>query len=242
MELEAVVADLVQKVERHFYGKYRGFVVNNDDPKHLGRVTLRVPSVLGPDVVTGWAMPCVPSGGQPNQGFLFVPEVGAGVWVEFEEGELEFPIWVGTFWSEPGGRSEIPALTQADGRERLNDQQPPTRKIIKTKKGHTIQFEDGDGSEMVVIVEATHGHVVSMDGKGVSIKEGIGGHEITIAKDGIRLGGSAASEPLVLGAQFRQFVTLFVTALNAHTHPDIGKPPAVPVDLPVPLSTRHRVE
>ena len=122
MELEKIVADLMQKVERRFYGKYRGFVVNNMDPKRLGRLTLRVPSVLGPDVVTGWAMPCVPYGGQKNQGFLCIPEVGAGVWVEFEEGDLEFPIWVGTFWSEPGGESEIPTLNDADGKERKNEQ------------------------------------------------------------------------------------------------------------------------
>ena len=242
MELEAVVADLVQKVERRFYGKYRGFVVNADDPKHLGRVRLRVPSVLGPDVVTGWAMPCVPSGGQPNEGFLFVPEVGAGVWVEFEEGDLEFPIWVGTFWSEPGGKSEIPKLTQVDGTEQPNDQQPPTRKIIKTRKGHTLQFEDGDAKEMVVIIEATHGHVVSLDGTGVRIKDGVGGHEIAMGKGGIRLGGSNATEPFVLGGQFLDYMKLFLKALNAHTHTGPVGPPATPFELPVPLSARHRVE
>ena len=153
MELEKVVADLLQKVERRFYGKYRGFVVSTQDPKHLGRVRLQVPSVLGREVVTGWAMPCVPYGGQKNQGFLSIPEVGAGVWVEFEEGDLEFPIWVGTFWSEPGGESEIPALNGADGKELKNEQKPPTRKIIKTQKGHTLQFEDADGEEMVTIIQ-----------------------------------------------------------------------------------------
>ena len=163
MELEKVVADLMQKVERRFYGKYRGFVVNNMDPKRLGRLTLRVPSVLGRNVVTGWAMPCVPFGGQKNQGFLCIPDIGAGVWVEFEEGDLEFPIWVGTFWSEPGGNSEIPTLNDADGKERKNEQKPPTRKIIKTNKGHTIQFEDADDKEMVTIVEATHKHVVTSE-------------------------------------------------------------------------------
>src|SRR5215510_15400798 len=141
----------MERVERRFYGKYRGFVVNNMDPKRLGRLTLRIPSVLGSEVTSGWAMPCVPFGGQKNQGFLCLPDVGAGVWVEFEEGDLEFPIWVGTFWSEPGGVSEIPTLNEADGKERKheaddkerkNEPKPPTRKILKTGKGHTIQFED----------------------------------------------------------------------------------------------------
>ena len=50
-------------IERRFYGKYRGIVVDNQDPSKLGRLKLRVPSVLGKDVVTGWATPCVPYGG-----------------------------------------------------------------------------------------------------------------------------------------------------------------------------------
>lgn len=144
MSLEKVVANLVQKVENRFYGKYRGFVVENADPEKLGRLKVRVPSVLGNEVVTGWAMPCTPYGGDRDQGFLFIPEVGAGVWIEFEEGDLEFPIWVGTFWSKPDGESELPKVNDAI-------QDPPTQKIIKTKKGHTIQLEDADGKEKITI-------------------------------------------------------------------------------------------
>jgi hypothetical protein len=103
MDLERVVADLVEKIDRRHYGKYRGIVVDNKDPRRLGRLTVRVPSVLGPDVVTGWAKACVPYGGADQQGFLFIPAPGAGVWVEFEEGDLEFPIWSGTFVSESLG-------------------------------------------------------------------------------------------------------------------------------------------
>ena len=218
MELEKVVADLVQKVERRFYGKYRGFVVSTADPKRLGRVRLKVPSVLGPEVVTGWAMPCVPYGGQKNQGFLCIPEVGAGVWVEFEEGDLEFPIWVGTFWSEPGGVSEIPALNGAGGQELKNEQKPPTRKIIKTSKGHTIQFEDAKGEEMVIIVEATHKHVVTLNKDGIQITDGVNGNRIVMGAGGIRIGSSGASESFVLGNRFMANVNTFLTALNAHTH------------------------
>ncbi|MEO8258890.1 MAG: phage baseplate assembly protein V [Acidobacteriota bacterium] len=245
MELEQIVADLVRRVERRFYGKYRGFVVRNEDPRYLGRVTLRVPSVLGPDVVTGWAMPCVPYGGQKNQGSLYVPEVGAGVWVEFEEGDLEFPIWVGTFWSAPGGISEIPALNDADGRQRPNDQPQPTRRIIKTGKGHTIQFEDADGQEMIVIVEATHKHVVTLDRDGIQITDGVNGSRIVLGKGGIQVGSGAASEPFVLGNQFRANMAEFLKALNAHTHAVSGATATAMVPsltLQVPLSARHRVE
>jgi hypothetical protein len=153
MSLEQVIAELTEKLDRRFYGKYRGFVVDNADPQHLGRLKVKVPSLLGPDVVTGWALPCVPYGGMDNQGFLFIPDVGAGVWVEFEEGDLEFPIWTGTFWSKPGGASELPKPNDEDGKQANAEQNLPTRKIIKTKKGHTIQLEDGDGEERIIIVD-----------------------------------------------------------------------------------------
>ncbi len=145
MNLESVVANLVEQLERRFFGKYRGLVVDNADPEKLGRLKLRVPSVLG-EVVTGWAMPCVPYGGDADQGFLFVPEIGAGVWVEFEEGDLEFPIWVGTYWSRPGGKSELPRPVGAG-----SVQDPPTRKILKTAAGHTIELEDKAGQEKITI-------------------------------------------------------------------------------------------
>jgi len=185
VNLEKIVANLVQKIERRFYGKYRGLVVDNADPEQLGRLKLRVPSVLGDSVVTGWAMPCVPYGGDANQGMLFIPEVAAGVWVEFEEGDLEFPIWVGTFWSKPGGTSELPLPN--DGTEETAAQDPPTRKIIKTLKGHTIQFEDKDGEEMISIVEGKHGHCITMDKDGISIVDGVSSNKVTMDNTGISI-------------------------------------------------------
>jgi uncharacterized protein involved in type VI secretion and phage assembly len=172
MNLERIVADLVEKVERRFYGKYRATVVDNQDPSKLGRLKLKVPSVLGSDVVTGWATPCTPYGGAADQGFLFIPDVGAGVWTEFEEGDLEFPIWVGTFWSQPNSETEIPKPNKAsDGSEESSVQDPPTSKIIKTAKGHTLQFEDADGSEMILIREGKKGHFLTMDQNGITVTD-----------------------------------------------------------------------
>ena len=201
MNIEKVVANLIEKLERRFYGKYRGFVVNNADPAKLGRLTLRVPSLLGTEVVTGWASPCLPYGGDANQGFLFIPEVEAGVWVEFEEGDLEFPIWVGTFWCKPDGESELPKPNDPDGAEQGDVQDPPTRKIIKTKKGHTIQFEDADGEEMVMISEAEHGHVITMNSDGVKITDGTNGHENTMDSEGISVTDGANSHEVLLNGQ-----------------------------------------
>ena len=194
MNLEKVVANLVQKVERRFYGKYRSLVVDNADPEKLGRLRLRIPSVLGGEVVTGWALPCAPYGGDINQGMLFIPEIGAGVWAEFEEGDLEFPIWVGTFGSKPGGDSEAPHPNAADSSDDGDVQDPPTRKIIKTLKGHTIQFEDkDDDTAMITIIEGVHTHSITLNKDGITISQSDGnliemtenGTKITDAKSNV---------------------------------------------------------
>jgi len=185
MTMEKLVANLARKVEQRYYGKYRGFVKKNKDPENLGRLLVTVPSVLG-DKVTIWAFPCFPYGGMPNQGFLFIPEEKSGVWIEFEEGDPEFPIWVGTFWSKPGGKSELPKPNKPDGAEEGNVQSPPTSKIIKTKKGHTIQLEDKDSSEMILIVEGKNKHVVIFNKDGIKITDGVNKHVIVLNKDGIK--------------------------------------------------------
>lgn len=272
MNLEKIVANLVQKIEYRFYGKYRGFVVDNADPEHLGRLKVKVPSVLGNDVVTGWALPCVPYGGDANLGFLFIPEVDAGVWVEFEEGDLEFPIWVGTFWSKPGGESELPKPNKADGSDESSVQDPPTRKIIKTKKGHTIQFEDKDGEEMVTIIEATKKHVVTMNQDGIKIIDGANSNNIILDSNGIKIEdkngnvvtmdsssvtikgssikiGENATEPLVLGNQLKMALNNWVnTVFMIHMHTgNLGAPttpplPGAPMLLDPALSPTNTVK
>ena len=186
MSLERIVADLADRVERRYYGKYRGIVVDNDDPDRLGRLTLQVPSLLGENVVTGWATPCVPFGGAADQGFLFIPDLKAGVWVEFEGGDLECPIWVGTYWSEPDSGSQTPKPQQDDGTEAAEVQSPPTRKIIKTGKGHTIQLEDNDGAESVLVQEGVKGHKVLLDQKGITVTDAAG-NIMEMAEPGTKL-------------------------------------------------------
>lgn len=282
MEMERAVADLVERLERRFYGKYRGIVEDNADPERLGRLRLRVPSLLGAELVTGWALACVPYGGASGQGQLFIPDRGAGVWVEFEEGDLEFPVWVGTFWSKPQGDSELPRPNDPDGTAQSQAQDPPTRKIIKTKKGHTLQFEDKDDEELVLLHEASNRHVIRMDKDGITISDGTNGHEVTMTASGmtltdgansgntvvmegggvsiqdknghkvvlgaggVQIGSDGATEPFVLGTQFLTKVASFLTALSTHTH--VGNmgaptsPPTAPINLDVPLSTKHRTE
>lgn len=87
-----------------YYGKYRGTVANNVDPMQQGRLQVSVPAVLGTGTL-GWAMPCVPYAG-PGVGLFALPPVGANVWVEFEGGDPNFPIWTGCFW----GVGEVPVV------------------------------------------------------------------------------------------------------------------------------------
>lgn len=164
-------ARLVERVEGRFYGKHRAFVVDNADPENRGRLRLQIPSVLGNEVVSGWALPCLPYGGAAGQGFFFIPEVDACVWAEFEMGDLAYPIWVGTFWGKPGGETEVPKPNDPDGAEQGEAQSPPTRKIIKTLKGHTIQLEDKDDEEMVMLLEATNGNQIVMSKDGIKITD-----------------------------------------------------------------------
>jgi hypothetical protein len=179
----------VERLENLYYGKYRGIVTHNADPEQLGRLRLLVPSLFGgtfdkakgkasnDDLVTDWATPCAIAGGFENLGVLFIPEVGAEVWVEFEEGNLDCPIWVGTFWTKPGGKSELPKPNKKDGSEESAVQDPPTRKIIKTAKGHSIQFEDKDGDELVTIVHRVDKNdkkklnVITLDASGITLTD-----------------------------------------------------------------------
>ncbi len=87
----------------NYFGKYRGKVENNLDPMMLGRVQVSVPAVLGEGSLS-WAMPCVPYAGS-GVGFFMIPPVDANVWVEFEGGDIDYPIWSGCFW----GIGEVPA-------------------------------------------------------------------------------------------------------------------------------------
>jgi hypothetical protein len=92
---------------RRFFGKYRGTVVNNVDPQKMGRIMVSVPDVSGISPST-WAMPCVPVLGM-QMGLFTVPQIGSGVWVEFEQGNPDYPVWSGCF---AGSAADIPAAAQ----------------------------------------------------------------------------------------------------------------------------------
>ena len=93
---------------KKFYGKYRGTVMNNIDPMQMGRIQAIVPDVLGP-IPTSFAMPCVPITGK-QMGTFMMPQIGSGVWIEFEQGNPDYPIWTGGYW---GIAAELPLAALA---------------------------------------------------------------------------------------------------------------------------------
>jgi len=143
-----------------FYGKYRGVVTDNHDPLMQGRLRARVPAVFG-DQETGWALPCTPYGGK-DVGFFFIPPVGSNVWIEFEGGSTEVPIWSGCFW----GPEEAPAVT-------------PEVKVIKTGFA-TMIVKDLPGAGEITI-ECTTGSKIVMNTSGIQLVDGAASVKLTPA-------------------------------------------------------------
>jgi uncharacterized protein involved in type VI secretion and phage assembly len=139
-----------------FYGKYRGTVANNLDPMQQGRIQVRVPAVLGEGQMS-WAMPCAPYAGS-GVGFFAIPPVGANIWVEFEGGDPDYPIWSGCFW----GTGEVPATPAV-----------AEMKVFKTDSC-TITLNDLPGVGGVTI-ETVSGMKIVLSTTGLEIDNGQGG-------------------------------------------------------------------
>ena len=139
-----------QSTSEQLYGKFRGTVTDNKDPLMLGRIRAQVPAVLDSEE-TGWALPCAPYAG-PGVGIFFIPPVGANVWIEFENGDPDFPIWVGGFWGV-GEAPKMPAL--------------PNIKVIRTDTA-TITMSDIPGLNGVTI-ETITGLKIVMDITGIEL-------------------------------------------------------------------------
>lgn len=157
---EQILADLVERVRNRFYGKYRGTVTQVDDD-HLPRIKAKVPAVLG-EQETGWCMPCVPYAGD-DAGFAFMPEEGAGVWIEFEAGDVSFPIWSGCYWH----KDELPSRVA------------PDVKVIRTKGEQQIVLDD---SEHTITITDKNENTVTLDRDGITIVRGGGKLVITDGK------------------------------------------------------------
>lgn len=213
-EGDAVLARLVERVEGCYYGKYRGIVTDNADPDNLGRLRAKVPRLLGEEE-TGWALPAFPYGGAAEQGWFAVPDVNAGVWIEFEGGDLSYPIWSGTWYTS----NAIPESAK------------PGKKVLKTKSGHKIVLDDDGGT---LTITDTNGNTVTMESSVVKVAAG-SAVKIVVDAPQIELVENA-THPLVFGDELLQYLNQLVNLYQTHVHPGelaLGAFPVTPAP-PVP--------
>ncbi|HET9442224.1 MAG TPA: phage baseplate assembly protein V [Acidimicrobiales bacterium] len=144
-----------------YLGKHRGTVVNNVDPQQIGRIQVTVPDV--PLALSSWAMPCFPSAGI-QAGAWMIPSIGAGVWVEFEQGDPDYPIWTGCYF---GTAAEVPALALAA---------PPAMPnlVLQTVGQNTFMLSDVPGPTGGILLKTTTGALISINDVGITISNGKG--------------------------------------------------------------------
>jgi Type VI secretion system/phage-baseplate injector OB domain len=154
-------------MNQKYFGKYRGTVLNNVDPELRGRLMLNVPDVLGA-IPSSWAEPCVPLAGPtgPPMGVYMVPPIGAGVWVEFEQGDPDHPVWAGCRW---GTTSDIPTLAKAG-----NPADPNI--VMQSLLQHTFMISDMPPSPATggIILKSTTGAMIVVNDSGIYIQNGKG--------------------------------------------------------------------
>ena len=149
----------------NLYGKFRGTVVNNLDPEQRGRLMVTVPDALGV-VPSTWAEPCTPLAGPtgPPMGTYFLPPIGAGVWVEFEQGDIDYPIWVGCRW---GATADVPPLAHAG--------LPISPNIVMQTAGqNAFVISDLPGPTGGIMLKSTTGASITVNDTGIYIQNGKG--------------------------------------------------------------------
>jgi uncharacterized protein involved in type VI secretion and phage assembly len=163
---EQLLMELADRLQHRFYGKYRGIVTDVDSSTL--RIKATVPAVLG-TTETGWCLPCVPYAGK-DVGFFFVPDTGAAVWIEFEGGDVSYPIWTGCYWRS----GEVPS-----------DASPTTRGVV-TAAPHKMLFDD-DGDE--VHLEDSNGGKIAFTSDGV--KASTESASVAVGSDGVSVNDDA---------------------------------------------------
>jgi uncharacterized protein involved in type VI secretion and phage assembly len=162
---DPLLQDLLDYVRSRFFGKYRGVVIDVD--ASTMRIKASVPSVLG-GVTSGWAVPCVPYAG-PQVGFMMLPDIGSGVWIEFEGGDVSFPIWTGCYWNS----GDIPSAAAA------------TLKTIITTAG-SLALDNNANS---VTLQDSSQHTVVLDSSGVTTTADSG--SIAVGASGVSVNNGA---------------------------------------------------
>jgi uncharacterized protein involved in type VI secretion and phage assembly len=205
---------------RH-YGKYRGTVTDNNDPRNQGRVRLKAPEILG-DVESGWALPCAPYAGEKT-GAYTVPPIGAGVWVEFEAGDVSRPIWVGCWWAN----DKVPTDESGAGAT-------PDVKITRSEEGLLLALHDD--SQTIALSDSNGSNILKIE-----VRSGVATLKATtkVVVDAplIELVANA-THPGVFGDNLMTYLTQLVNMHNLHMHPGqmAGPIPVTPTPPVAPLT------
>jgi uncharacterized protein involved in type VI secretion and phage assembly len=145
-----------------YYGIYRATVVNNIDPMQMGRINVLVPNVGGVTPST-WAMPSVPFAGK-QMGAFMVPQIGAGVWIQFEGGDADYPVWTGGWW---GSAAEVPVLALAGVPADPNV-------VIQSTLQNALVISDLPGPTGGIMLKSTTGATIIVNDTGIYIQNGRG--------------------------------------------------------------------
>jgi uncharacterized protein involved in type VI secretion and phage assembly len=184
-----------QSGSRRIYGLVVGIVTNNQDPDGMGRIRVKF-SWLNDNDESHWARVCSPMAGK-ERGAYFLPEVNDEVLLAFEQGDRRFPYVLGGLWN---GKDSPPATNDGNNDIRL----------IKSRSGHVIRFNDKDGQETVEIV----------DKNGNSIKYDTADNSLTITtKKDITL--SAPQGTIALDARVIEIKSSTQTTLQAGSTMDM---------------------
>lgn len=168
-ENENLLIDLARRQQSSYFGKYRGIVREIEDDGNLARIKAEVPQIYGADQLSPWALPCVPFAG-PDHGFIFMPEEGDGVWIEFEMGDISKPIWTGSWWAN----DEIP---DGSGKQKF---------AIISPGGHKINLDD-ENSKLQLLHSG--GAEFTMTDNEITIK--IGSTKIVLSSSGVNINDGA---------------------------------------------------
>lgn len=221
---------------KQFFGKYRGKVTENKDPLNLGRIQVSVPAIFG-EGRQSWALPCTPYAGK-DIGFFTIPPVDANVWVEFEGGDPDYPIWSGCFW----GENELPKNAKVEDPVKVQvfktDGITITLSNLENNKGLTIEVDkpvvdkplkmvfNADGIElnnnnkttaklMAEIIELKNGEssTVTIAGDSIQLKESA--IEVKLTANSIELNCNPATVKLTTSSGIELANTPATTKISA---------------------------
>jgi uncharacterized protein involved in type VI secretion and phage assembly len=154
-----------------------GIVKANDDPSGLGRVKLNLPWRKA-DFLTDWVRIVAPMGGN-DRGTCFIPEVGDEVLVAFDRNDIRYPYVLGALWSD----TDKPPETNSGKKNDI--------RIIKSRKGHMLRFDDA-AAKGVITIQLDDGKKIEIDDDGIRITDQQNTIEIASKSGAITIEASAS--------------------------------------------------